>query len=144
MRPRPARERGSRGGRSHQRGRGTSSIRRHPSVFEIDPYEFPILTAPTRLSTTSATSARLLKRPAPEVEDENDIQDCITVDMDILPEVQELVDVSLAGIAAGRPALALSTTQVVIARGAGSRRDIYIPGTVRERAYMRARSTIAE
>jgi hypothetical protein len=64
--------------------------------------------------------------------------------MDILPEAQELVDVSLAGIAAGRPALALSTTQVAIARGAGSRRDTYIPGTVRERAYMRARSTIAE
>jgi hypothetical protein len=139
LQPRPARWRG----RSHQRGRGTSSTRRHPSAFEIDPYEFTS-TAPARLSTTSTASAKLSKRSAPEDNDENETQDCITVDMDILPGAQELVDVSLAEITAGRPPLTLSTTQVALGRGAGSARDTYIPGTVRERAYMRAKSTVVE
>ena len=36
----------------------------------------------------------------------------------------------------------LSTTQVALARGAGREQDLYVPGTVRERAYIRAKSTI--
>jgi hypothetical protein len=132
MRPRPPRGSG-RGRGSHKRGHGKTGTRRHPSAFEIDPYEFPSSTAPARLS----------KRPAPEeTPEDNKTQDCITVD--ILPEAQELLDVSLAGIAAGKPPLTLSTTQVALARGAGSGRDTYVPGTVRERAYMRSKSTIAE
>jgi hypothetical protein len=134
MKARPACGRG----RSHGRGRGASSTRRHPSTFEIDPFEFPSSTAPARLSASTKAS----KRPAPasEDEDEDETQDCITID--ILPEAQELVDVSLAGIATDKPPLTLSTAQVAIARGAGSTRDSY--GTVRERAYMRAKSTIVE
>jgi hypothetical protein len=64
--------------------------------------------------------------------------------VDILPEAQELLSISLAGIALGNPPLALSTTQVAMARGAGSGRDSYVPGTVRERAYMRSKTIITE
>jgi hypothetical protein len=136
----PARGRGrgrgsrGRGGQSHKRGYGKTSTRRYPSAFEIDPYEFPSSTAP----------ARLQKRPAPEDNNENETQEFIDVDCNILPEAQELLDVSLAEIASGKPPLTLSTTQVALARGAGTRRDSYVPGTVRERAYMRSKSTIAE
>lgn len=78
-------------------------------------------------------------------DDGSDTEDCIEVETDILPEAQQLLDASLNEIAYGNPPLELSTTQVALARGAGrSGRDSYIPGTVMERAYMRAKSTIAE
>lgn len=136
MAPRPTRGRGrGRGRGSHTRGNGKSGTQRHPSAFEIDPHQFPTSTAP----------ARLQKRPPPNESDSDDTQDCIAVEAeDILPEAQELLDTSLTIIAAGNPPLNLSTTQVALARGAGGGRDAYVPGTIRERAYMRSKSTITE
>lgn len=138
MAPRLARGRGRKKGRgSHMRGSGKSCTRRLPSAFEIDPHEFP----------TSTVPARLQKRPAPANDSESDdTQDCIEVkaEGDILPEAQQLLNTSLTEIAAGNPPVNLSTTQVALARGAGTGRDSYVPGTVRERAYMRSKSTIAE
>jgi hypothetical protein len=125
------RGRGKRG--SHTRGNGKSSTRRHPSAFETDPHEFPTSTAP----------ARLQKRLAP-IDTDDEAEDYIKVEYDILPAAQQLLDTSLTEIAAGNPPLSLSTTQVALARGAGTRRDSYVPGTVRERAYMRSKSTIIE
>jgi hypothetical protein len=133
MAPRPARGRGRGKRGSYTRGNGKSGTRRHPSAFEIDPHEFPTSTAP----------ARLQKRPIP-ADDESDVEDIIEVDSSILPEAQALLDASLTEIALGNPPVNLSTTQVALARGAGGGRDSYIPGTVRERAYMRSKSTIAE
>jgi hypothetical protein len=50
----------------------------------------------------------------------------------------------MAAIAEGRPPVVLSTTQLALARGAGGDNDSYIPGTVRERAYMRLKTTVKD
>jgi hypothetical protein len=73
LRPTRGRGRGKRG--SYTRGNRKSSTRRYPSMFEIDPHEFPTLTTPTRLQ----------KRPIP-TDDESDVEDIIKVDSSILPE----------------------------------------------------------
>jgi len=97
LRPARGRGRGKRG--SYTRGNRKSGTRRYPSTFEIDPHEFPTLTAP----------ARLQKRPIP-VDNESDIEDIIEVDSSILPKAQALLDASLTEIALGNPPINLSTT----------------------------------
>ena len=127
------RGRGRGRGASHEAGHRISSTRRHPSAFEIDLHEFP---------PTSTAPARLQKRPIEVDSDSSD--DTIIVDHILLPEAQQLLDESLAEIATGRPPITLSTTQVALARGAGGGSDVYVAGTVKERAYMRSKTTIAE
>lgn len=104
---------------SHKAGYGGSSTRRHPSAFEIDPYKFPSSTAPPRLQN---------KRPA--TIDISSDESSTSSDWDDVTEENTIV---VEG----------STTQAALLRGAG-RDDDYIPGTVRERAYMRSKTTITE
>lgn len=118
-------------GPSHQSGVGVEGTRRNPSAFEYDPFELPSSTAPARMAPTSPPPPTVIL-----VEDD---------DFDELsPEGQALIDLSLGEIAEGRPAVTLSTTQLALARGAGGDNDAYNPGTVRERAYMRSRTTLKE
>ena len=122
-------------GPSHEASYGASSTRRYPSAFEIYPHEFP----------TSMAPARLRKRPSAviDISDDDEINEDNTITVELLPEAQQLLDLSLAEIAAGRPPTTLSTTQLALARGA-SGDDGYVPGTETERAYMRSKATITE
>jgi hypothetical protein len=54
------------------------------------------------------------------------------------------IDRNRRSIAAGKGPTGFTTTELALARGAGSNHDTYIPGTVRERAYMRAATTLKE
>jgi hypothetical protein len=133
MAPRPAWERGRGKRGSYTRGNRKSSTQCYPSAFEIDPHKFPTLTIP----------ARLQKHPIP-ADNKSNIKDIIKVDSSILPEAQALLDTLLTEIALGNPPVNLLTTQVALAREAGSGHDSYIPGTIREQAYIQSKSMIAE
>ena len=115
-------------GPSHQSGAGVEGTRRNPSAFEYDQFELPsqwdlpISTAPARI----------------EISTEDTSPDEASI------EAQELIDLSMAAIAEGRPPVILSTTQLALARRAGGDNDSYIPGTARERAYMRSKTTVKD
>jgi hypothetical protein len=117
-------------GPSHQSRAGIKGTRRNPSAFKYDPFDLPSSTAPRRIEPSEISMV-------PEHSDPD-------YEPSMLPMAQELIDLSLIEIANGRPPVILSTTQLAMARGAGGDDDTYIPGTARERTYMRSKTTVKD
>lgn len=104
-----------------RKGNGESSTRRDPSLFEHEALELPSITAPPRLESTNPPPAKRM-RTLPSRADAASIP-ASTSTSTPMPATTRITQ---------------STTKLALARGLGGPDDPYVPGTQRERAYMRS------
>ena len=106
------------GSLGHGKNQGITGTRRDPSLFEYE--DTPSATAPPRLEA----------RP-------NLTQRAQDAEMEIIPEVR-VRSPGRRWDFDNNAQVEFTTTQLGLERGAGSNDDLYEPGTLRERAYLRS------